>query len=226
MGDRLTTAVLIEDHDGMREGIRVWCAQAEPPIDLVEAGGRVSLAWTEPGSSADVVILDLHVEGKRQYETISRLAESGRRVVVYTMYDDNDTAVQCIDRGAMAYIAKTEGKDFLIAAVRAAADGQTYTTPALGGAILVDPKRPKLSTKETQTLLLWLQLGSKAEVARVMYVTEKTVDEYIRRVRTKYAYVGRKASTKADLAIRAVKDELITLEELEALIDRRLSPGS
>jgi DNA-binding NarL/FixJ family response regulator len=222
MGDRLTTAVLIEDHEGMREGIRLWCAQAEPPISLLEAGGRMSLAWTAPGSGADVVILDLHVEGKRQYDAISRLAESGRRVVVYTMYDDNDTAVQCIDRGAMAYIAKTEGKEYLIAAVRAAAAGQTYTTPALGGAILVDPKRPRLSAQETQALLLWLQLGSKADVARAMFVTESTVDKYITRVRIKYAYVGRPASTKADLAIRAVKDGLITVEELETLIDRRL----
>ncbi|MGW5557070.1 response regulator [Micromonospora sp. NPDC003944] len=221
MGDRLTTAVLIEDHAGMREGIRKWCAEADPPIDLVEAGGQVALAWTGPGRSADVVILDLLVEGKNQFDTITRLVESRRHVVVYTMYEGEETAVQCIDRGALAYIAKSEEKDHLIRAVRAAAIGETYTTPKLGGAILVDPKQPRLSEREKEALLLWLQLDSKAEVARKMFVTESTVDEFITRVRVKYDYVGRRASTKSELTVRAIKDGLITIEELEALLDRR-----
>jgi DNA-binding NarL/FixJ family response regulator len=221
MGDRLTTAVLIEDHAGMREGIQKWCSEADPPIHLVEAGGQVALAWTKPGSGADVVILDLLVEGKDQFDTITRLAESGRRVVVYTMYEGEETAVQCIDRGALAYIAKSEEKEHLIRAVRAAAIGQAYTTPKLGGAILVDPKQPQLSEREKEALLLWLQLGSKAEVAGKMFVSESVVETYVTRVRAKYAYVGRRASTKSELTVRAIKDGLITVEELEALLDRR-----
>ena len=215
MGDRLTTAVLIEDHEVARDGIRLWCSQAEPRIELLAAGDRVALAWTEPGCRADVVILDLEVEGKRQYDAVSRLAESGRRVVVYTMYTSDEAAMQCIDRGALAYVTKAEGKEHLIAAVRAAADGLPYTPPSLSGAMLVDPKRPKLSPKEMGALRAWFGSKSKALAASRMFVTESTLDEYIQRVRVKYANVGRSAPTKADLVIRALKDGWMNIEDLE-----------
>ena len=79
-------AVVIDDHDVVRAGIRSWCAAADPPIEVVEASDRASSAWVGPGADADVVILDLQLSGNgvQEFGHLRRLAEAGRRVVVYT----------------------------------------------------------------------------------------------------------------------------------------------
>ncbi len=215
MGDRLLTVVLIEDHPVVRDGIRLWCMQANPPIELVDAGDRVADAWTGPGADADVVILDLEVEGNRQFSAVSRLAESGRQVVVYTQHADGATAAECIDRGALAYVTKLEGEEHLIAAVRAAAEGLPYTPPSLSGAIVVDPKRAKLSPQEIEALRNWCVSSSKAMAAARMHISVKTLEKYIQRARAKCANVGRPVPTKAALVVRALEEGWISKDDLE-----------
>jgi DNA-binding CsgD family transcriptional regulator len=71
-----------------------------------------------------------------------------------------------------------------------------------------------LSPQELKTLRVWFQSDSKHLAAREMSITVATVDTYLARIRTKYAAVGRPAPSKAALVARAIKDKLITLDEL------------
>ena len=50
-------AVVIDDHDVVRAGIRAGAPPPTPPIEVVEASDRASSAWVGPGADADVVIL-------------------------------------------------------------------------------------------------------------------------------------------------------------------------
>lgn len=219
MAEGRITAVLVEDHEVVRAGIRSWCGGADPPIDLVDDGGRPAVAWVSPGVDADVVIMDLQLtrNGLQEFGELRRLAEAGRRIVVYSQDGTRDTAVRCIGLGALSYVAKSEGQEHLVAAVRAAAVGDAYTPPVLSGAIVGDddPNRPRLAPKEIEALLAWFSSSSKERAGRMMNVTAKTVDTYIQRVRVKYAAVGRPAPTKSALVQRALEDGLVTLADLE-----------
>jgi predicted transcriptional regulator len=55
---------------------------------------------------------------------------------------------------------------------------------------------------------------SKASVGRRMGISEATVKQYIDRARTKYAAVGRRATTKDALLARAIQDGLIRADEI------------
>ena len=74
--------------------------------------------------------------------------------------------------------------------------------------------RPRLSSREREVLLAWFQTESKALVAQQLYITVGTVNTYLERIRAKYAAVGRSAPTKAALVARAIRDGLITTDEL------------
>ncbi|MGW0828295.1 hypothetical protein [Streptomyces sp. NPDC002845] len=68
---------------------------------MVAAGGSVREAWTAPGSTADVVILDLQLgEGGTAFGSLRRLVDAGRQVVVHTMQDDEKTAPGRGDAGS------------------------------------------------------------------------------------------------------------------------------
>ena len=219
MGEGPITAVLVEDHDVVRAGIRGWFADAEPPIDLLDAGARPATAWVAPGVDADVVIMDLKLTryGVQEFGELRRLAEAGRRIVVYTQDDTRNTAVHCIRLGALSYVAKSEGREHLVAAVRAAAAGQAYTPPALSGSMVGDddPNRPRLTPQETSALRAWFSASSKDRAGRMLGISAKTVDTYIERARVKYAAAGRPAPTKSVLVQRALEDGLVTLADLE-----------
>lgn len=215
----LITAVVIDDHEAVRDGIGSWCADADPPITILASGASPGLAWAGDGASADVVILDLQLApgGMQEFGELRRLVQAGRRVVVYTGDGEKKTALRCISHGAYAFVAKSEGKDHLVQAVQAAADDKAYTPPSLSGSILadLDPSRPKLAPMEIEALRTWFSCASKELAGQILGLSPKTVNGYIERVRVKYAAVGRPAPTKSVLVQRALEDGLITLAELQ-----------
>ncbi|WP_431240995.1 LuxR C-terminal-related transcriptional regulator (plasmid) [Mycolicibacterium aichiense] len=75
-------------------------------------------------------------------------------------------------------------------------------------------QRPVLSAREQEVLLLWLRHDTKASVGRELYITTATVNTHLQRIRNKYKAVGRPAKTKVALAIRAIEDDLVTLDQL------------
>ncbi|MEU3624830.1 LuxR family transcriptional regulator [Amycolatopsis coloradensis] len=217
MADHSITAVIADDHKVVAAGVQSWCAEADPPIRVIDAGGSPAGLWTGPGRDADVVILDLQLErGHHELGELRRLTEVGRKVVVYTQTADSATAVQCIELGALAYVTKKEGSEHLVTAIRAAARGQAYTPPSLGGALAGDtgPDRPQLTQREADALRAWFASSSKVLAAQMLNIKPTTIETYIERARVKYAHAGRPAPTKSKLVARALEDGLITLAEL------------
>ena len=114
------------------------------------------MAWLDPGDRADVVVLDLQLDiTGPAYGDLKRLVDAGRQVVVYTMREDRETALTCLDIGAFTYLTKAEGEDHLVAAIHAAASHTPYTPPALSGALGTDTRsnRPKLTQRQIDVLL-------------------------------------------------------------------------
>lgn len=217
MAARVITAVIVDDHAAIAAGVQFWCARADPPIEVLDAGDRLVEVWTGPGALADVVIFDLElVPSRPSFGELRRLVDHGRRVVVYSRHTDQATASKCMDLGALAFLTKREGERHLVPAVRAAALGLPYTAPSLGGVPAADERadRPRLSKRELEVLRAWFACSSKDLVGAKLNISTKTVETHIARVRVKYANVGRAAPTKSDLVTRAIDDGLITVAEL------------
>ncbi|OQO92000.1 LuxR family transcriptional regulator [Saccharomonospora piscinae] len=213
----LTTVAVVDDHPAIVAGIESWCAAADPPARVLAAGATPGVAWTGPGSEADVVVFDLMLSGSvPHYGDLRRLVDAGRHVVVYTMREDRDAILTCLDIGAFAHVAKTEGAAHLVHAVHAARGHVPYTPPAMARAICTDtrPGRPALTPREVDVLVNWFACESKEMVARKLNLSVRTVNSYIDRVRVRYANAGRPARTKAALVARAIQDGVVSLEDL------------
>ncbi|MFC0113657.1 response regulator transcription factor [Kibdelosporangium aridum] len=213
----MTSIVVVDDHPAVIAGVKAWCQAADPPIDVLDSGSSVSVAWLDPGDRADVVVLDLQLDiTGPAYGDLKRLVDAGRQVVVYTMREDRETALTCLDIGAFTYLTKAEGEDHLVAAIHAAASNTPYTPPALSGALGTDTRanRPNLTQRQIDVLLEWFHCESKEMVAQKLNLTVSTVNGYLDRVRVKYANVGREAPTKAALVARAIQDGIVKVDEL------------
>lgn len=204
--------VIIDDHPAIVSGVVSWCAQAEPAIQVAATGEHVAVAWTEPGRSAPIVLLDLQLRGSRLvFDELGELADSGRSVIVYSQQTDQAAVRRCLDLGAFTYLTKDEGHHHLIPAIRAASQNLPYVSPALGGALVGDTAahRPVLSKGETDALTAWFHSSSKRLAAATLNISPDTLKTYIERARLKYAAVGRPAPTKAALLERAYQDGIL-----------------
>lgn len=164
------------------------------------------------------MVLDLQLSDWHtvSWDALVDLVAAGRRVVVYTMREDRETALRCLDAGCATFLTKAEGERHLVAAVRAAARDLPYVPPALAGAMSADDThgRPRLTDREREVLLAWFPCESKQLVAARCNLSPRTVEGYIDRVRVRYARAGRPAPTKAALVARALQDGLIELDDL------------
>jgi two-component system nitrate/nitrite response regulator NarL len=209
------TVAIIEDHPVVTEGVASWI-RSDPGqrAQLVQTARDLTGLGAVP--RADVVILDLELDGELVTARIPGLVAAGYRVVAFSGHTDPAIVMETLDSGAHAYVSKDEGRDHLVEAVLAAAADRPYVTRSQARAMLDDqrPARPTLSEQERQALLLWFQGMSKASVGRRMAISENTVRQYISRARAKYAATGRTAASKDALLARAIEDGVIKPAEI------------
>jgi len=220
MGQPVTAAVtvaIIEDHPVVTEGVASWI-RSDPGqrVRLVHTARDLAGFGLAAQPPADVIILDLELDGELVTAQIPGLVAAGNRVVAFSGHTDPEIVMETLDNGAHAYVSKDEGRDHLVETVLAAAADRPYVTRSQARAMLADerPTRPALSDQEQQALLLWFQGMSKASVGRRMSISENAVRQYISRARAKYAATGRTAPSKDALLARAIEDGVIKPAEI------------
>ncbi|MGM7643443.1 response regulator transcription factor [Nocardia sp. JW2] len=213
----MISVAVVDDHPLVRDGIRGWCATADPPIEVIGEFATPRAFLDADRARPDAIVLDLQFPGQAvDLGFVAQLSADHHRVVVYSHRTDPDTVLDCLERGASAYLSKEEGGDRLVEALHAAVADKPFHSPTMAKAMHSGRAavRPKLSDREREVLLIWFQTESKVMVAQQLFISVKTVDTHLARIRTKYAAVGRPAPTKAALVARAIKDGLITADEL------------
>jgi two-component system nitrate/nitrite response regulator NarL len=207
---------VIEDQPVAIDGVRFWLERdPQRRATVVASGADLDGVLAAAGTDADVILLDLDLNGVRVTDRVAGLVEQGHRIVVFSAVTDSDTIHAVHGAGALGFLGKHESRDHLIEALVGAATDRPYVTPSVAGAIFADARaRPHLSDQERTALLLWFQSMSKESVARRMGISERTVREYIQRARLKYSAQGRAVQTQFALLARAIEDGLIRPEDI------------
>jgi DNA-binding NarL/FixJ family response regulator len=219
--DRTESVAVVDGHDAVHAAVELWCAEAQPSIRF---GGNYFSAeqFLEEHPSAatarvGAVVLELEVQGHHvDFGALDRIVQRRHRVIVYSHITTDEVILSSLDRGAVTYLAKSERKDHLIDAIRAAGSDTPYVGPRMAGAMLNDSAvgRPNLAPREKEVLIAWFRTESKDLVARQLQIAPTTVRTHLQRVRAKYAAVGRAATTKAALVARAIQDGIIDVDDL------------
>jgi DNA-binding NarL/FixJ family response regulator len=124
--------LLADDHGVVAEGLR---RLLEPEFEVVavvaDGPGMLEAARR---LRPDVVIADLAMPGLSGLEAARRLAQEGApsRVVILTMHAEAALAAAARRAGALGFVPKHAAAEELLAAVRAAEQGQVYVSPPGG----------------------------------------------------------------------------------------------
>lgn len=191
--------VIADDHPVVRAGLR---ALFEPEVGITvvaEASNPSEAVAAVQQHDPDIVLMDL------QFGTGESGADATRRiraldaapyVLVLTNYDTDGDIIGAIEAGASGYLLKDAPPHELIAAVRAAAAGESALAPVIAGRLLNRLRAPAvaLSRREIEVLERVASGRSNSEIAEDLFVSETTVKSHLVHVFSKLDVTSRTAA--------------------------------
>jgi DNA-binding NarL/FixJ family response regulator len=173
--------LLAEDHETVRDGLRLLL-DSQPDVTVVAEAGNGQLAVDQARElKPDVIVLDLTMPGMSGLAAARALREyvPSTAVVALTRHDDQAYLRELMANGASGYVLKQSPSSELLAAIRAAAAGESHVDPALG---IVDDTwgrrraAPSITSRE-QEVLRHVAVGlTNKEIAAAIDVSVKTVE--------------------------------------------------
>jgi NarL family two-component system response regulator LiaR len=209
----MITIVIVDDHPVVRAGMRtVLDAAADIAVVAEGASGADALRLVSQ-HNPDVLVLDVNLPDLSGIEVTQRLrdSDSTTAILVLTVHDDSQTVFGLLDGGATGYVLKDEALETLVSAVRSAARGQSWLSPAVASQVVrrvvkqplpcpePSPLLP-LTPRELEVLCLLAQGLDNAAIARKLVVTRRTVQNHVSNIYGKLSVASR--TEAALLAIR------------------------
>lgn len=187
--------LVVDDHPTFRSGVRAILDQAND-IDVIgEAGDGAAAITAAKDLDPDVVFLDLLMPGVNGVDACREIVNTTRaRVVVLTMSSGDDTIFSALRAGALGYLLKDAPPADIIASARAAGAGSAMLSGPVADRVTAffgSPETasarpfPELTDRERQVLELVARGEDNAGIARRLFISRKTVRNYVSTVLTK-----------------------------------------
>jgi DNA-binding NarL/FixJ family response regulator len=201
------TALIVDDHEVVREGLRLSLSRA-PHIRVVgEAGdGQAAIDLAER-RRPNVVIMDVRMPGMDGLEATKALSEKlpDVAVLIFTAFSERTLLSRGLESGAKGYILKEAPHETLVRAIEKVAGGESFIDPALMPAFLTGKDREEMLTAREREILQLLADGmSNADVAQRLFISQETVKSHVRHILAKL-----EADTRTHAVAIALRDAII-----------------
>jgi DNA-binding NarL/FixJ family response regulator len=184
----MTTIVLAEDHQILREGLRALLS-AEPDLTVVgEAAEGLGVADMVDRLRPDLLVVDLMMPGLGGLDVLAQVRQRvpQTRAIVLSMHADESYVLAALRNGAAGYVLKNAGVEDLLRAIRSVLAGQIYLSTQLSErAILSYVERARdaagdtydaLTPREREVLHLVAEGHTSAEIAQRLTISPRTAE--------------------------------------------------
>ena len=193
-GSAPTRVLVVDDHALVRASI-CRILGTEKQIEVVgqtDTGGEAVTLCNK--LNPDLVILDYKLPDMDGLDTVKKIAEMkpGPKILVLTMYENEEYAIRLIRAGASGFIVKGESAEELLLAIQKVMSGKTYISRSildkiafyLGNSGKEDPESA-LSNREFQVLVQLARGATSREIAENLHLSLSTVDTHRSRILSK-----------------------------------------
>jgi len=183
--------LLAEDHTIVRQGISALL-RSEPDIEVVgEAADGLEALELAKKLIPDVVLMDIAMRNLNGLEATRKIKKlfPHTKVLVLTMYDNEEWIFQILRVGASGYLIKDSAMTELTSAIRAVHQGDSYLSPSISKKVIDEYIRKAemgekggledlLSGREREILQLIAEGHSVPQIASLLCISKKTVEAH------------------------------------------------
>jgi len=191
MRDDKIRVLLVDDHTILREGVRALLS-VEPDIEVVgEASDGLEAVERVPKLHPDVVIMDMVMPRMNGLEATRQIKKRNPevRILILSMYDDDEYVLQIIQAGASGYVLKRVATEDLVNAIREVHKGSSFLYPPIAAKLIEDYVRrvkgtgavetgEPLTAREREVLGLIAEGHTNQAIADILTVSKKTVESH------------------------------------------------
>jgi two-component system, NarL family, response regulator DevR len=192
MSDQIRV-MLVDDHEVVREGLRTLLGRSKTMAVAAEAATMAEAIEAAARAKPDVIVMDIRLpdgSGVEACRTI-REARPETKVIMLTSYADDEALFASIVAGAAGYLLKQTRGQAVVDAITAVAQGRSLLDPDVTGKVLErvrrgredeDPAFASLTEQERKVLEQLATGKTNREIGEVMFLSEKTVKNYVSRI--------------------------------------------
>ena len=193
----MTRILIVDDHDVVREGLRALLSRREG-FEIVGQAGSVAEALAEAHrSQPDVVVMDVRLPDGSGIEACRDIREERpeTKVIMLTSYADEAAVFASILAGAAGYVLKQTRGNALADAISAVSRGESLLDSAVTQKVLervrhsnerkADDPLSSLTEQEHRILGLIAEGKTNKEIAGEVYLSDKTVKNYVSSILSK-----------------------------------------
>jgi DNA-binding NarL/FixJ family response regulator len=183
--------LIADDHPLLRTGLR-QVIETDPGLQIVaEASDGAAALQLLAAHKPDVAVLDIEMPQLTGFALLRemRAKRLTTAVVFLTMYRDEEIFNEALDLGALGYVLKDCATTDIIGAIRAAAAGQPYISPAISAFLINRATRANtfvkqlpglndLTPTERRVLKLIAENKTSKEIATELFVSYRTVENH------------------------------------------------
>jgi len=183
--------VLVDDHKLVRDGVRTILERGAEFRVVGEADSGPDGVLLCRKAPPDIVLMDIGLPGMNGIEATTELLRHcpGVKVVILSMYDDENSVVSAIRSGARAFVLKKASSAELLDALRIVAQGGSYLSSQVSDRLLARIQRGDLDTRdrspiealsprELQVLRLVADGKTSKDIAALLDLGLQTVRSY------------------------------------------------
>ena len=211
----MLSILIVDDHEVVRLGLNTLISNY-PGFNVVgEASNAAESLKKVEELEPDVVIMDIRLPGKNGIQATKDILEikPETKVVILTSYAEDELLFDAINAGAYGYVLKQIGSDDLIKSLDRINRGEALLDPSLTQKLFkrvreanrkaIDAAFLPLSDQELKILLLISEGKTNKEIAAEIFLSEKTVRNYVSSILSKLSL-----RTRSEAAAYAVRNNI------------------
>ncbi|MBI3195159.1 MAG: response regulator transcription factor [Ignavibacteriae bacterium] len=211
------TILLADDHPLFRKGLRDLISSNKNYKVIVEVSDGDSASEEILNMKPDIAILDVDMPKKNGLE-VARLVQSQgleTNIIILTMYKDEFFFNEAMDAGVHGYVLKESAIDDILESIQAVSEGKYYISPLVSNFLVSrsteqatlrtqTPLLDSLTRSERKILNFIAQGKSTSEIAEVLFISPKTVENHRTNISQKLNLHGTHSLVKFAIANKSI----------------------
>lgn len=184
--------LIADDHSLFRQGLKQILELEEDITVVAQASNGEEAVKLAKEKDPDIILMDINMPGINGLQAIKELKQEkiGAKIIVLTIHEDREYLFKTLQMGAEGYVLKDAEPSVLVEAIRSVNNGESYIQPNMTKELVKEFNRVtlhekdkqvenNLTSREIEVLELIAEGMINKEIAKQLYISEKTVKNHV-----------------------------------------------
>jgi two-component system, NarL family, response regulator DegU len=210
--------LIADDHSLIRQGLKQILELEEDIVVIAQAANGSEAVQLAKEQNPDIILMDINMPGTNGLQAIKEIKQDKLecKIIVLTIHEDREYLFKTLQMGAEGYVLKDAEPSVLLEAIRSVNSGKSYIQSNMTMELVKEFNRVtmhekekhdenNLTSREIEVLKLIAEGMINKEIAKQLYISEKTVKNHVSNIFRKL-----NVSDRTQAAIYAFKHNIKT----------------